>query len=163
MSVPDFVRQAPQLIAHYAVRPLWSEDELSWLLALAAQNGSFGPLAVRAVEDRAGRLIGAFVYYAKPGRTARVLNILSLPGREATVLDAMFRHFDRAGHTEARGRAQPALMAGLALQRRLVFRHRAFAIVVTRIPGVHDAVARGDVYIGGLAGEDWSRLMSDFH
>jgi hypothetical protein len=24
-------------------------------------------------------------------------------------------------------------------------------------------VARGDVYIGGLAGEDWSRLMSDFH
>ncbi len=26
-----------------------------------------------------------------------------------------------------------------------------------------DAVARGDIYLGGLAGEDWSRLLGDFH
>ena len=53
-------------------------------------------------------------------------------------------------------------MAGLALQRWLVFRHRAFAVAVTRIAEVSDAVARGDIYLGGLAGEDWSRLMCDF-
>jgi hypothetical protein len=53
-------------------------------------------------------------------------------------------------------------MRGLALQRWLVFRHKAFAVAVTRSQDVSDAVARGDVYIGGLAGEDWSRLMHDF-
>jgi hypothetical protein len=163
MSVPAFLKHAPLLIAHYAVRPLWSEEELSWLVSLAAQNTQLGSFTIRAVEDRVGAVIGSFVYYAAPGRIAHVLNVLSLPGRETAVLDAMFRHLDRAGHMEARGRAQPALMGGLALQRWLVFRHRAFAMVLTRIPDVSDAVARGDVYVGGLAGEDWSRLMSDFH
>ncbi|KJC40835.1 hypothetical protein UP09_22315 [Bradyrhizobium sp. LTSP885] len=163
MSVLAFLEHAPRLVAHFAVRPLWSEDELSWLVSLAAQNTTLGAFTIRAVEDRTGAIIGCFVYYAAPGRTAHVLNILSLPGQETAVLDAMFRDLDRAGHVEARGRAQPALMAGLALQRWLVFRHKAFVMVLTRLPEVSDAVARGDVYVGGLAGEDWSRLMSDFY
>jgi len=163
MSVPAFLTHAPLLIAHYAVRPLWSEDELSWLVSLAAQNTRLGSFTIRAVEDRAGAVIGCFVYYAAPGRTAHVLNVLSLPRQETAVLEAMFRHLDRTGHVEARGRAQPFLMRGLALQRWLVFRHKAFAMVLTRTPEVSDAVTRGDVYIGGLAGEDWSRLMHDFH
>lgn len=162
MSVPAFIAQAPRLIAHYAVRPLWSEDELGWLVALAAQNTKLGAFTIQAVEDRDGAIVGCFVYYAAPGRTAHVLNVLSLPGREIAVLSAMFRHLERAGHVEARGRAQPALMAGLALQRWLVFRHRAFAMTLTRVADVKDAVARGDIYVGGLAGEDWSRLMCDF-
>ena len=163
MSVPSFVKQAPLLIAHYAVRPLWAEDELSWLVSLAAQNTRLGAFTIRAVEGRGGAVIGCFVYYAAPGRTAHVLNVLSLPRQETAVLEAMFRHLDRTGHVEARGRAQPALMRGLALQRWLVFRHKAFAMVLTRTPEVSDAVTRGDVYIGGLAGEDWSRLMHDFY
>lgn len=162
MSVPTFLVHAPQLIAHYAVRPLWAEEELSWLVWLAAQNTRLGAFTIRAVIDRAGAIIGCFVYYAAPGRTAHILNILALPGREPAVLSAMFRHLDDTGHVEARGRAQPALMAGLSLQRWLVFRHRAFAFVLTRLPEINDAVARGDVYVGGLAGEDWSRLLTDF-
>jgi len=162
MPVEAFLKHAPQLIAHYAVRPVWSEDELSWLVSMAAQNTRLGAFTIQAVEDRAGAVIGCFVYYAAPGRTAHVLNILSLPGREIAVLDAMFRHLDHTGHVEARGRAQIALMRGLALQRWLIFRHRAFAVALTRLQEVSDAVARGDVYIGGLAGEDWSRLMHDF-
>src|ERR1700678_474558 len=163
MSVEAFLKHAPLLIAHYAVRPLWSEDELAWLVSLAARNTQLGAFTIRGVEDRAGAVIGCFVYYAAPGRIAQVLNILSLPGREIAVLDAMFRHLDHTGHVEARGRAQLALMRGLALQRWLVFRHMAFAVAVTRSQDVSDAVARGDVYIGGLAGEDWSRLMHDFY
>jgi len=163
MSVEAFLKHAPLLIAHYAVRPLWSEDELAWLVSLAARNTQLGAFTIQAVEDRAGAVIGCFVYYAAPGRIAQVLNILSLPGREIAVLDAMFRHLDHTGHVEARGRAQLALMRGLALQRWLVFRHMAFAVAVTRSQDVSDAVARGDVYIGGLAGEDWSRLMHDFY
>jgi hypothetical protein len=163
MPVEAFLKHAPRLIAHYAVRPLWSEEELAWLVSMAAQNTRLGAFTIQAVEDHAGAVIGCFVYYAAPGRTAHVLNILSLPGQEIVVLDAMFRHLDRTGHMEARGRAQPALMGGLALQRWLVFRNKAFALALTRSRDVNEAVARGDVYIGGLAGEDWSRLMSDFH
>lgn len=163
IAVPDFLVHAPRLISHYAVRPLWAEDELSWLVRLAAQNTRLGAFTIRSVVDRAGKIVGCFVYYAAPGRTAHVLNVLSLPGLEPAVLDAMFRHLDDTGHVEARGRAQLALMAGLSSQRWLVFRHRAFAVALSRVPEINDAVARGDVYVGGLAGEDWSRLLTDFH
>ncbi|WP_377845564.1 GNAT family N-acetyltransferase [Bosea sp. UC22_33] len=163
MPVPTFLVHAPRLIAHYAVRPLWAEEELFWLVSLAAQNTGLGAFTIRSVLDRGSAIIGCFVYYAAPGRTAHVLNILALPGREPAVLDAMFHHLDETGHVEARGRAQPALMAGLSLQRWLVFRHRAFALALTRVPEINDAIARGDIYIGGLAGEDWSRLLTDFH
>lgn len=162
MPVPTFLVHAPRLIAHYAVRPLWMEEELFWLVSLAAQNTRLGSFTIRSVLDRGSAIIGCFVYYAAPGRTAHVLNVLALPGREATVLDAMFRHLDETGHVEARGRAQPALMTGLSLQRWLVFRHRAFTVALTRIPEINDAIARGDIYLGGLAGEDWSRLLTDF-
>ncbi|WP_306223478.1 GNAT family N-acetyltransferase [Bosea beijingensis] len=162
MPVPTFLVNAPRLIAHYAVRPLWTEEELFWLVSLAAQNTRLGAFTICSVLDRANAIIGCFVYYASPGRTAHVLNVLALPGREAAVLDAMFRHLDETGHVEARGRAQPALMAGLSLQRWLVFRHRAFTVALTRIPEINDAIARGDIYLGGLAGEDWSRLLTDF-
>jgi hypothetical protein len=162
MSVPDFLTRAPQLIAHYAIRPLWSEEELGWLVGLAAQNTKLGSFTIRAIRDRFGAVVGCFVYYAAPGRTAHVLNILSLPGQEVGVLGAMFRYLESTGHVGARGRAQPALMAGLGLQRRLVFRHRAFAMALTRVPEVNEAIVRGDIYVGGLAGEDWSRLMHDF-
>lgn len=163
MPVPTFLVHAPRLIAHYAVRPLWAEEELFWLVSLAAQNTGLGTFTIRSVLDRGSAIIGCFVYYAAPGRTARVLNVLALPGREPAVLDAMFRHLDETGHVEARGRAQPALMAGLSLQRWLVFRHRAFTLALTRVPEINDAIARGDIYLGGLAGEDWSRLLTDFH
>ncbi len=130
---------------------------------MAMQNTLLGAFTICAVEDQTGAVIGSFVYYAAPGRAAHILNILSLPGQETAVLDAMFRHLDRTGHVEARGRAQPALMGGLALQPWLVFRNKAFALALTRSRDVNEAIARGDVYVGGLAGEDWSRLMYDFH
>ena len=163
MPVPTFLVHAPRLIDHYAVRPLWTEEELFWLVSLAAQNTRLGAFTIRSVLDRTNAIIGCFVYYAAPGRTAHVLNILSLPGQEPAVLGAMFRHLDETGHVEARGRAQPALMIGLSLQRWLVFRHRAFTLALTRVPEINEALARGDVYLGGLAGEDWSRLLTDFH
>src|ERR1700735_2578771 len=78
MPVEAFLKHAPQLITHYAVRPVWSEDQLSWLVSMAAQNTRLGAFTIQAVEDRAGAVIGCFVYYAAPGRTAHVLNILSL-------------------------------------------------------------------------------------
>ncbi|MGP8777363.1 hypothetical protein ACT01K_33495, partial [Pseudomonas aeruginosa] len=51
MSIPDFLAHAPRLIAHYAVRPLWSEDELGWLVGLAAQNTRLGAFTIRAIVD----------------------------------------------------------------------------------------------------------------
>lgn len=162
MPVENFLDHAPDLIAHYTVRPRWSRSELAWLVAMAAQNRRSGSFAIRSVVSRDGTVLGCFVYYGGGRRPARILNVLARNGQEAAVLDAMFDYLDGTGCPEAIGHAQPALMQGLAHQRSLIFRHRAFVCVLTRHDDIAAAAKRGDIYIGGLAGEDWSRLMSDF-
>ncbi len=162
MTRDAFIEAAPRLIAHYAVRPLWSREELIWLLDIAAQNTSQGPLTIRSVQDAAEGLVGAFLYYGGRGEPAQILNILALKGKDSEVVAAMMQDLDRSGCTVVVGRAQPSLMSGLALQRMVSFRHKAFTCFLSRHPDVVLAVQRGDVYLGGLAGESWSRLMTDF-
>lgn len=162
MTREAFIEAAPALIAHYAVRPLWSPDELGWLLDMAGQNAALGPLEVRAVHDQEGRLLGCFLYYGTRGKPAHILNILAQKGQEDQVVAAMMSDLDQAGCISVVGRAQPALMDGLALQRMISFRHKAFVCVLSRFPDLVQSAKQGDIYLGGLAGESWSRLMTDF-
>ena len=162
MTDESFLDQAPTFVARYAIRPQWSRAELTWLLAMARRNETLGRLAIEAVKDETGRTIGCCVYYDAGARTAHVLNLLAARGRETDVLVAMFEAFDQRGYHQADGRAQPALMEGLALQAMVTFRHEAFVCICTRHADVVDAIRRGDIYVGGLAGEGWSRLMTDF-
>ena len=162
MAEDAFLDAAPRMISHFALRPVWSRPELSWLLKMASRNASHGPLGIRAVLDSSGEAIGCFVYYGAKGGVARVLNILSLRGREGDVVGQMLSYFDGMGCTSACGMAQPFLMDALLRQRKLVYRYRGYFCIASRHADIRDAVARNDVYIGGLAGETWSRLLTDF-
>ena len=132
------------------------------LVSLAAQNTKLGAFTIRAIEDRSGAAIGCFVYYAAPGRT----RMFSISCRFRARRPACSVRCSATSSAPAMSRPaavrNPALMAELGLQRWLVFRHRALAMALTRVPEVNDAVVRGDIYVGGLAGEEWSRLMHDF-
>jgi hypothetical protein len=162
MGRDEFIASAPGFVARYSVRPEWSPEELGWLLAMTDGNATLGPLRVLGVRDANGATIGCVAYYGGPGEIARVLNVLANEGMETQVLARMFRHFDEQGFVGAAGNVQPWLIEGLADQRALTFRHRAFVCISTRHPEVVEAAIRNDIYIGGLAGEGWSRLMSDF-
>ncbi|MFC3694587.1 GNAT family N-acetyltransferase [Chenggangzhangella methanolivorans] len=162
MSRADFIAQAPGFVARYAVRPEWSPEELGWLLAMTDGNKTLGPLRLLGVRNAQRRTIGCIAYYGAPGEIARVLNVLADEGMETAVLGRMFQRFDEDGMVGASGNVQPWLIEGLADQRALTFRHRAFVCISTRHPEIVEAAIRNDIYVGGLAGEGWSRLMSDF-
>lgn len=162
MSREEFIARAPGFVARYAVRPEWSPEELGWLLSMTDGNRTLGPLRVLGVRDAAGAVIGCVAYYGAPGEIARVLNVLADERMETAVLGRMFRSFDEAGFVGVTGGTQPWLLDGLTDQRALTFRHRAFVCMSTKHPEIIEAAIRNDIYIGGLAGEGWSRLMSDF-
>lgn len=158
-----FLTLAPRMASRFAVHPVWAPDELGWLLDMAAEKTSCGPLQLRAVRTDVGRTIGCFVYYGQPGGTAQVLNILTEPGGEQMTVAHMLSHLDAEGFTGAHGMAQPFLMNALLRQRKMVFRYRGYFAISTKHGDIRDAIAKGDIYIGGLAGESWSRLISDFY
>lgn len=158
----EFLEAAPRMVSRFAVHPRWSPDELGWLLDMASLNRTQGPFVLRGVRNAAGLLIGTYAYYGPPGETAHVLNILTLGGYEKEVISQLFADLDEAGFSGARGIAQPFLMEALLRQSRTSFRYRGYFCLASRHREVRDAAAQGDIYIGGLAGESWSRLLTDF-
>lgn len=157
-----FVAAAPKLVERFALHPVWSAAELNWVLDMAALNTADGPLTLRQVHDAKGELVGCSVGYAKPGGVAKVLNILSVAGGEAAVLADLIACADALGCTAIQGMAQPFLMAALGQVKGMGFAPRGAYCISTRHPEIVAAVQAGDAYLGGLFGEDWSRLLSDF-
>lgn len=161
-SADAFFACAGPMMERFAIRPTWSRPEFDWLHGVAALNNGLGTLQFRRVIDDSGRSIGAFLFFGKRKLEATVLNVLCEAGREFEMIGQMFSHLDAEGYARARGIAQPFMMNAISRQRRLSFKHRGYFCLVTRHAEITDAALRNDIYIGGLASESWSRLLTDF-
>jgi hypothetical protein len=161
-SLDEFRLCAAPMLRRFSIRPSWSKSEFDWLFNVASMNKCLGALQCRKVIHEDGRTIGAFLFFGKPRGMASVLNVLCEEGREAEVTAAMFACLDAEGYAAARGMAQPFLMNAISRQRWLLFRHRGYFCMVTRHAEVKAAALGNDIYIGGLASESWSRLLTDF-
>ena len=150
------------MLRRFAVRPVWSRSEFNWLMAVAGLNSNLGELLCREILNESGHVIGAYLYFGRAGGTATVLNIVCEAGREFDVTAQMFHSLDTEGYALAVGSAQPFLMNAISRQRWLSFHHRGYFCMVTRHADLKDAVQRNDIYVGGLASESWSRLLTDF-
>ncbi|PRD44308.1 GNAT family N-acetyltransferase [Phyllobacterium phragmitis] len=162
MTQDAFLSHAPTFLTDYSVHPVWSRPELEWIMRVAALNDKWGAPQIRAVFDRSDKLCGCFIYFGRPGSVAHVLNVLPARGMERAVIGRMLHHLDKAGYIAAEGRVQPRLLNALSRHRAMVYRHKAHVCVSTPRAEIREAIERNDIYIGGLAGESWSRLMSDF-
>lgn len=161
ISLSAYAARAPEMIAHFSVRPKWERTEMEWQLKMAAENRPLGTLRFFAVGGE--NAIGYYAYFTNDRGIVRVLDVLARPGKEADVVRALWVRLETEGVVEARGSVHPHLLAALSPLPGMRFRHRAFTCVATRHQDIRDAIARHDIYIGGLAGESWSRLMTDFY
>ncbi len=159
-STQVFLDHSGPMMERFAVRPVWTQAHFDWLLRMIALNDRLGPLHCRTVEE-AGRTIGVFLYCGRPGEEARVLNMICDDGREVDVAAQMFATLFDEGYVAATGTAQPFMVNAVMRQRRLVFRHFGYLCLNSRYDDLLDAARRGDFYVGGLASESWSRLVTD--
>jgi hypothetical protein len=155
-----FLDHSGAMTERFAVRPVWTQAHFDWLLRMVALNDELGPLQCRTVEE-AGKVIGVFLFCGRPGGEATVLNLICEEGREFDVTAQMFACLAEEGHVAAIGRAQPFMINAVMRQRQLIFRHRGYLCLNTRHGDLLEAARRGDFYIGGLASESWSRLVTD--
>ncbi|WP_245571354.1 GNAT family N-acetyltransferase [Neorhizobium alkalisoli] len=158
----DFFTCAATMTERFAIRPDWSRDDLLWLMDTAASNMSLGRLRCKRVFNAKGTTIGCYLFFGRPGRMAHVLNILCREGHEFDVVGHMFSDLSASGYSAAHGMAQPFLMNALMRQRQMNFRHRGYFCMVTRHQDIRAAATGNDIFVGGLASESWSRLLTDF-
>ncbi|WP_421440386.1 GNAT family N-acetyltransferase [Agrobacterium tumefaciens] len=157
-----FRQYALSMTERFFVRPEWSAREFNWLISMAQKNKRMGRLSCLAVFDGLDNAIGAALFYGEPGRTIYILNIVTAEGREHEVLNQLFCHFADEGYAHVTGMSQTFLMNALCRQERMTFRFRGYFCITTRSEELRSRAVRGDIYIGGLASESWSRLMTEY-
>ncbi|CAM5565021.1 hypothetical protein MAUB1S_09476 [Mycolicibacterium aubagnense] len=158
----EAVSLIPDLLQSYSAHPDWTEKDLHWLLHMAEENRVAGALRFFAINDPAGTPTGFFCYYSRPNGMVEVLNVITKAGTERQAINVMLFHLQEQGHVAAQGRVDPRYLSALSQQSNMVFRHRANVCVTTARTDVLNAVERNNMFIGGLAGESWSRLSTDF-
>lgn len=153
-----FAKLVEPFTAHFALRPQWTEGQLDHILTDAEQKPDLGELVYVSVASPTGTNVGAFAYYARPDRIGRVLQILALPGQVGSVIDCLIDHAAARRVCGLRGRTQPALLEAM-LGRRIAFVPVASTVVHSRDPALMDAMKNAQVFLNGLAGEQWSQLI----
>lgn len=160
---PDWETFVAFLHVHSRSFPLrrdWSEAALSQLIEDVQHKSEHGTVRIGLVEARAGTVLGGFIYYHRPGATARVLDVLAPPERAGVVLDCLLRDAADRGAVALRGRTSPAIFDALLERRCLMFRHSA-SVVAGRDRDLVERVMRGEAAFNGLVGERWTRLIGD--
>lgn len=157
-----FRRAALPMIERFSVRPEWSHDEFHWLIGMSRTNESLGELKSLTIETAEGHVMGAALFFGQPARTAYVLNLVCDAGRENDVLNTLFHHFDNENYAHVTGMAQPFLINALYRQNHMSFRHDGYFCMATRDDLLRERALAGDIYIGGLCSESWSKLITDY-
>ncbi|OJT97907.1 MAG: hypothetical protein BGN83_09220 [Rhizobium sp. 63-7] len=158
--LPAFLECAEAMTERFPVRPIWSKDDFDWLTRMAGANRRLGQLQCRTVEAK-GRTIGAFLFFANPRNVATVLNVVCEEGREGEVVGQMFASLSQ-DHAAATGMTSAHIMNALMRQRQLTFRHRGYFCISSRHEDLMNTARAGQIYIGGLASERWSKLVTGF-
>ncbi|KQZ82896.1 hypothetical protein ASD64_08145 [Mesorhizobium sp. Root157] len=154
----EFAGLFEPLTDQFALRPDWEQSRLDWILADAMLKPDLGDLVFASITSPSGALVGAFAYYAKPGRIGRVLQVLARPGQAGHAIDCLVDHAAARGLCGLRGRTQAALMEAM-LRRRIVFVPVASTVVHSRDTELLRAMTASQAFLNGVAGEQWSRLI----
>ena len=161
MDAAQFAEQLPTLVSDYALRPRWQDGELPRLLALAAEKRADGPLHFRGIYDEAGKMLGCYAFYGQAGGIANLLQMQSSGTHWGATLDALVADAWTMGCAGVIGQTQIRFMPQLFSYKNVFFRYAGGTMVRSRIPEVMEAVRSGDIFIGGVMGDRWTRLSSD--
>ncbi|WP_434725728.1 hypothetical protein [Mesorhizobium sp. RIZ17] len=156
-----FAQQLPVLMTDYSLRPSWRDGELPRLLALAAEKRADGPLRFGGTYDETGKMLGCYAFYGQAGGIANLLQIQASGSLWGATLDALIAAARDMGCAGITGQTQSTVMPQLFNYNGLFFRYAGGTMVRSRIAEVREAVRAGDIFIGGLMGDRWTRLSSD--
>ena len=161
IDAAQFAEQLPVLMSDYSLRPRWQGGELPRLLALAAEKQADGPLHFGGTFDQAGRMLGCHAFYGQRGGIASLLQIQATGPHWGATLDGLIAAAWEMGCVGISGQTQARFMPQLFSYKDVYFRYAGGTMVRSRIAEITEAVRAGDIFIGGVMGDRWTRLSSD--
>lgn len=150
------------LAGNRALQPEYQLEHFRWLLAQADEKKIHGSLRKGVVRDSGGQIIGWYLYYARPGAVAQVLQFGGRPKSVPRILDRLFLQAWKDGAVAVSGELEPRYARQLAGSR-CVFTWPGFwpGCLVLAHSGNRDllnAIHQGDALLTRLEGEWWARF-----
>jgi len=150
----------PALTAGRRLVPLYTVDDLSWLISMAGRKEQFGDLRSCAVYD-GDALLGWYFYYARRSGLAHVLQVASLPAAAGRVLHHLVvRAFDE-GLNGVTGIVDPSLLREYHQHTSFILLRDMYAVAYARSAGPVAPLLGGSAFLSRLEGEWWTRLQGD--
>jgi hypothetical protein len=144
----------------FTLRPDYDVPSLEWLLAQAAAKRRHGSLQRCLVHDRAGRIIGWFLYYLNGG-VSQVLQLGARRGCMSMLLEQLAHHAASRGAHALEGRMEPHLTAALQGKRALMQNRPIWTLLHSRDQRLIVHFLRGDAFFSRLDGEWWMRFAGE--
>jgi len=148
----------PELSRSFALHPDWSSPSLALLLSHADVKERYGKTYRQVVYSPAGRPVGCYIFFARRGEIARVLQVLAMPDYAGATLDSLFHQAAALGCVGVRGRVDAGVMEALIARRCLLF-HGSAMVVHARDKALLEEVRNAPALLTGLAGESWTRFV----
>ena len=145
-----------------ALKPAYSMPSFGWLLSQAAAGPGHQGFRMMTVHNPDGERCGWFVYYARPGLPATVLQIGAHRRQQfSEVLMALFQDAWDQGASAVKGQAIPHFLTTLTEQYCLFRQPYACVVGYSRDPEIMNAFQSGDAALSRLDAESWLRFSSE--
>lgn len=156
-----FVEAAPIGLEKFRLRPAASSAHLHWLVAMAAERESAGPMHLRVLRDRSGVVAGHYAFHGEAGGVARVFQAVATPGNWGVLIDGIVETTRELGCVGVHGCARGDLLPHLYAIPGLFLYYAGGALYQTPRADIAEAIESGSAFLGGLNGDRWTRLATD--
>jgi hypothetical protein len=139
---------------HWLV-PQYDEASLNWVLDFLARRKALGDIRKALVRDKAGKIIGWYIYTLPQSTIGEVLQIGAETASVGTVLDHLFYDAWSRGLVGLHGRMEPQFMQELTARSCFFFRHGSWTLAHSSQPDLMSVLQSGTAFFSRLDGE-WS-------
>ena len=156
-----FIAAASRLMQSCRFGPRYDVEEFSWLVGMAGERRSVGPLHLRVVRDAAGQPTAAYAAYGENGGVSRVFFCVAAPNAWGRLFARMIETARETGCVAIHGPLRKPMLPHAYATRGAFFYYACGTMAFAKRPEVRDAVEAGEALLGGFAGDRWTRLASD--
>ncbi|KXG84976.1 hypothetical protein [Agrobacterium bohemicum] len=158
-----YAAYANQFLTPYAVAPVYTADSLEWTISMSSGPNGRGKLTLAQVYDENGDICGVFSFVGAPGGEAQILDLLSPASKKDAVLETALAALKDAGFAFVSAQLRTEMISALSKHHSIWYRHVTGVCASSRSSEFKQAMQNGQAYLGGIAGESWSRLVRDFY
>jgi hypothetical protein len=136
-------------------------EEFGWLAGMAARKTQFGPLRSIAVHNAQSNAIGVVMYYPNRRGLGQVALAVASAGNHGRVLSALRNDAVEQGSAGLMGQADRQFALALSESPSVYVLRNDFVMLHARDAALIAPLRAGDVSLGRLSGEWWTRTQGD--